>query len=140
MSSSQMILSNFGIWYREGPQKQKILSFYSNVRMIFGLKFNFVGINCIQFRVCFLNHVSQSKRWLFKKLKTMKSKDFQNQVWRLNSTSFSDGETTLSWIFWLKFTELWVSFFLSFWGPSLYQIPSFDEFIWLELISTLRRT
>ena len=125
MSSSQINSSNFEIWYREGPQKLKILSFSY-------LDKNFFWIESQSWRqephsmkgLLFESYISESKELLFKKLTTTKCKDFQNSIWRPNSTCFSDGKIC----------------FLSFWGPSLYQISKFEEFIWLELISAQRST
>ena len=141
MSSSQMISSNFGIWYREGPQKQKILSFLYVGTKNFWIEFQFCRQKLYQIEGLFFQiGVSSSKKWPYKKLKTLKSESTQISIWRPNSTHFSDGKTTLSLIFWFKLTELSVLSFLSFWGPSLYQIMNHEDFIWLELISTLRRT
>ena len=53
--------------------------------MIFGLKFNFVDINCIQFRVCFLNRMFHNqnngylKNWKLWKVKIFKIK-FDAQI------------------------------------------------------------
>ena len=99
--------------------------------MIFELKFNFVGINCIQFRVCFFeSDVSLLKQWLFKKLKTMKNKDIQNQVWCLNYNSFSDGKTTLSWIFLLKIYRIMSIFLFELLMPL--SVPN-SKFWWIYL-------
>ena len=133
--------ANFEILYREGPQKLKILSFSHLETSYFWIEIQFCWQKLYSIKALFFeSDVSGSKQWQFKKLTTMKNKNFWNSIWRLNSSYFSNGKTTLSWIFCYKLTEFPVLCFLSFWGPSLYQIPNFDEFIWLELISTLRST
>ena len=133
--------SNFEIWYKKEPKKLKISRFLGFSTKIFWIDIQFCRHKLYQILLLFFwYNVSWSKQWPYKKSTTLRSESTQNSIWRPNSTYFSDGKTTLSWIFCLKLTELWVLFFLSFWGPSLYQIPNFDEFIWLELISTLRST
>ena len=133
--------ANFEILYREGPQKLKILSFLGFSTKNFWIDIQFCRHKLYQILLLFFWYdVSWSKQWPFKKLATLRSERTQNSIWRPNSTYFSNGKTTLTWFFCYKLTEFPVLCFLSFWGPSLYQIPNFDEFIWLEFISMMRRS
>ena len=119
---------------------QKILNFLYIGTRNFWIEFQFCRQKLYQIEGLFFQFgVSWSKKWPYN-LKTLKSESTQISIWCPNFTYFPDGKTTLSLIFCFKLTELSVLSFLSFWGPSLYQISNFDKFIWLELISALRST
>ena len=81
IKSSQINSSNFEIWYREGPQKLKILSFLGFSTKNFWIDIQFCRHKLYQILLLFFWYdVSWSKQWPYKKLTTLRSENTQNSI------------------------------------------------------------